>query len=114
MSYELKFLLALLITVAIETAVLFLILKYFFEKPKLGLILFLGFICSFSTLPYLWFVLPVFIKTRYQFVIVAESFAVIIEALVYYVVLKVRFKNAFVISLICNMASFLAGLFISF
>ena len=113
MIYEYEFLLALVLTVIIETIVLFIIVRKLFKinKKKISnsILIFLGIFCSFSTLPYLWYILPFFIKDYFYFVLIGEIFVILIESLIYYFVLKLNYKRSFIISLICNLASFLIG-----
>jgi len=114
MIYEQQFLLALLFTVFIETAVLFiitrLVLKLSPKKIPSNLLLFTGLICSFATLPYVWFIFPMFFRQRIAYIIFAEAFAVLLESAIIYYLLKLSFKKSFAISLVCNATSFLLGL----
>ncbi|MDR2037790.1 MAG: hypothetical protein LBQ60_07700 [Bacteroidales bacterium] len=72
-----------------------------------------GFIASFATLPYLWFVLPNYIDQKIWYVVIGESFAVLMEAVIIGVILRVKLIHSFLCSIICNAASFLTGLLIS-
>jgi hypothetical protein len=68
MSYELMFLRALAFTVAVETAVLFAARPVFLRREPGGSPLRLvaaGSLCSAATLPYLWFVLPAWLRDRH-------------------------------------------------
>jgi len=60
--YEKKFLLGLFITLLTEIPIVFLLLRKFFpnKKNKLSRFVFIPFLASALTLPYLWFVFPVF------------------------------------------------------
>jgi len=115
-SYETVFLYALAFTVVVETIILFIaarkILKIDKIKASNAMLLFLGFFCSFATIPYLWFVLPEFIKSRVLFTFVGEVSVTIIEGIIYYFVLKIKLRDAMLISLLCNLASFTLGLMI--
>lgn len=111
--YEKQFLLALILTVVAEFFVLLFFRKFFVERLreiKLKDILFFSFIASSLTLPYLWFVLPIFIFDRVIYIIVSEIFAVIVEAVFYWRVLQISFKKTIIISFISNFFSFLIGL----
>jgi hypothetical protein len=114
MRYEYKFLIALGGTILIEIVALFLIVRVFYRIDRNQLsnvrLLFSGFICSFSTLPYLWFLLPVIMPSRNVFITVGEIFVILIETLIYYFLLHTTMKKATVISMACNSASFLIGL----
>lgn len=111
-----NFLEALLITIGIETLILFLFFKTIYRKLKIRNILLLvtGITASLFTLPYVWFVFPVFIHHRIPYLIVSESFAVIIESFLIYKLLKIEYKKAFLVSLICNVISFSIGLLINY
>ena len=114
MNYELKFLLSLSLTIISETVTLFFVAKYFLKiQLSVRRIIFLGVFCSFSTLPYLWFILPIFIKSYFQLALIGEAIVIIIESIIYYFVLKVNLKKALCISLVCNIVSFLVGLAIN-
>lgn len=113
--YEIEFLKALFITISIETLVLFILLRkvpYFRKQniPNLK-ILYTGILSSFATLPYVWFIFPAFISSQTGYIITSESFAVIAETIIFYTFLKTRFRNAFILSLLCNVVSFTIGFF---
>ncbi len=112
-SYESQFLFSLLLTIAIETAVLFALVRHFFKigRKKLpsSLLLFAGIIASSATLPYVWFVLPAFAASHSAFVFAAEFFAIAAESAAYFFILKIDFNKALAISFACNAASFLLG-----
>ena len=114
MEYEIHFLEALLITIIIETSVLFLLFKVFYKQLKISnwLLLLTGIIASFSTLPYLWFILPLFIKTKILYVSVSELSAILIESVIILGFLRINYAKAIIISVVCNMSSFLIGLII--
>jgi hypothetical protein len=114
MVYEINFLKALLFTISIETVVLFLLVKFVFKSisAKNWLLVLTGILTTFSTLPYLWFILPAFIKSRLYYTIISEASAVLIESVIILGLLRINYKKAFIISIICNMVSFLIGLLI--
>ena len=118
MLYEQYFLIHLLFTIIVETCFLFFIIRFLFKinnkKIKSSLLLFAGFISSFLTLPYLWFVLPIFLKSFYSLAVVGEILVVIIEAIMYKFIIRLNLKKAFVVSIACNLASFLLGLLLWF
>ena len=111
MDYELLFLKSLALTIVIETCVLVIYFRFVVKltEVKISKLLFAGFVTSFSTLPYLWFILPVYIDQRIWYVIVGESFAVLVEAVIIGAVLRIKFLKSFLCSLVCNMISFLTG-----
>jgi multisubunit Na+/H+ antiporter MnhB subunit len=113
-GYEILFLKALFYTILIETVILFLLVKTIFRKAKLNntVILFAGILASSTTLPYLWFVLPRFISNKFAYIAVGELSVVFIESLIYYFIFRIKYSYSLFISIICNLCSFLAGLFI--
>lgn len=114
MLYEYKFLISLTFTLFIETITLYILIKYFFKydgaKISNSLLFFTGFFSSFATLPYLWFIIPLFVKTRFQYILFGESFVILLESLIIFFLLRVNLKKSFSISFICNILSFLIGL----
>jgi hypothetical protein len=111
----LSFFKALLYTILIETVVLFIIFKTRLKKIpiKNGILLLTGILTSFSTLPYIWFVLPIFIKPTLLYMIIGELSVVFVESIIIWRLLTIDFKKAVVISFICNLTSFLFGLLIN-
>ncbi len=114
LEIESLFLAALLFTIAVETGMLFLVLRFLLKikerKIPLMLIIFSGIFASFATLPYVWFVFPAFIRDYFLYVAAGEISVVFIEAAIYFFILKISKRNAFFISLVCNTASFFLGL----
>jgi len=115
MDYELNFLHALFLTVVIETIVLLVLSKTLYKNDKipLPLVILTGVVASMATLPYLWFIFPLFIKSKLWYKLLSEVTAVVIETLIIYGMLKISLKKSFVISLICNLTSYLIGLLAS-
>ena len=110
MIYEVKFLISLFVTLVIEFSVVILILKkYFKHKTKIKDILFISLIASSLTLPYLWFILPVFIKARCYFFI-GEMLVILIESVVYNKFLKLELLKSLILSFFANLTSFIFGL----
>ena len=112
-SYGQLFLYALFFTVAVETAVLFLCARKLCkmkrnEAPD-ALLLFCGIFLSLATLPYAWFVFPMFASGT-AYIALAELFAFAAEAVGYKIILHATWKRAAALSFICNAASFLLGL----
>lgn len=112
MSYEQLFLYALSLTLLMEVPVVFLVARCLYKIYDTWNIIFAGLITSTLTLPYFWFVLPHFINDRMLYIILGESSIILIEAFIYYRILKLKFSQAIVISLIANFASILGGLLI--
>lgn len=117
MIYEIQFLFSLLLTIIIETVILFIVirrlLKITNKSISNNILFFLGSFCSFSTLPYLWFLLPFFIHNYFYYVLIGEIFVIILESFIYYFILNIGYKKAFIVSFLCNLISFLIGLLIS-
>jgi hypothetical protein len=112
MSYGLYFFLSLLLTLAVEIPVLFLATKYLLKiKIQAKEILYWGIFVNLFSLPYLWFVFPLFISSH-NYILIGEILVFLIESVVLLKVLKINFKNALILSLIANVASYLAGLIV--
>jgi len=112
MIYTIRFLQGLLFTEAVEISALFILVRWALQINPKKLsnfkIIFVGFLASFATIPYLWFVLPWFLNLRH-YVLLAELGIVIVEAVIYYQLLNIKFKNSLWISLICNSLSYFLG-----
>jgi len=111
MAYEYNFLKALLLTITVETAVLFLLFHTISKagKPSGWILLLTGIVATLATLPYLWFIIPIFIQSKLWYNIVCESLAVVVESVIILGLLRIKYPKALLISLICNMASYLIG-----
>lgn len=112
MQYETAFLFSLFLTVSIETIVLLILAKYMKLQTRKKELIFAGIIASSLTLPYLWFVLPIFLKNYILHMIVGEISVTVVESIIYYFVLKTNLKNVLIISFVCNLVSFLFGLIV--
>jgi len=114
MEYEMNFLKALLFTISIETAVLFVLFKLYYKslKVKNWLLLITGIFTSFSTLPYLWFIFPIFIHSKLWYIIISELSAILVESVIILGLLKISYTRSLIVSVACNMSSFLIGLLI--
>jgi hypothetical protein len=109
-AYVHRFITTDVLTIAIETAVLFFLLFYVFTKQKYTArqILFAGIFASFATIPYVWFVFPnVASWPRQTSLHYSEPFVTIVEAIWYRYALKTDWKVSFAVSIICNLASYL-------
>ena len=113
MLYQTKFLISLIVTLIIEVPILFFMLRFFYKNKKISLrkIISIGIVASALTLPYLWFVLSPFILLNY-YLYVGEILVFLVEALVYYQFLELKFRRALVLSFVCNLISFIVGLII--
>lgn len=109
MTYGVYFLLSLLLTLVVELPLLLLLTKYF-VKNELGTrkVLYWGAFVNLLSIPYLWFVFPLFTSTG-NYIYYGELLVVVIELLVLKKVLNLTLKRAFLISLLINLCSYLAG-----
>lgn len=114
MKIEPLFLKALLSTILVETAILLAFARFFHKEPfrnsSIPQLLIAGFFASFSTLPYLWFILPVFFKSYMVTIVVGECLVTLIEGVFYCFFLRIHLSLAMVVSVICNAFSILFGL----
>ncbi len=110
-AFLLKFLTALAFTIAVETIFLYALLRFFFKKHDIPTseIFAAGVFASFSTLPYVWFVFPFIYNWPGTAAMWSEPFVFVVEAIFYKLFLKLDWKTAFVLSLICNLASYAIG-----
>ncbi len=109
-----KFWIAWIITILIETIVLFVIAKFFRKENQISnLRLFLVWIlASTITLPLLRFVLPLFITGKVRYMIIWELSVTLLEIFIIKYWLKITWKKAIIASIICNLCSYLFWLFI--
>jgi hypothetical protein len=114
MDYELSFLKALFLTIFIETSVLFLLFKIVYRTSKINnwILLLTGILASMATLPYLWFIIPLFVKTRLYYIVIGEVSVTAIESIIIWGILRTNYTKALIASVLCNTTSFLIGLFI--
>ena len=113
MLYETRFLISLFLTLTIEVPILFFLIRFFYKNKTISSkkIISSGVIASTLTLPYLWFVLSPYINSNY-YVYIGEVLILCFEALIYNQFLELNIKKSFIVSLICNVVSFVIGLFI--
>lgn len=115
MYYELSFLKALMLTIFIETSVLFLLFKIVFRISGINnwILLLTGILPSMTTLPYVWFIMPAFVKTRLYYLVISEVSVTAIESLIIWGILRTNYTKALIASIVCNTTSFLIGLLIN-
>jgi len=111
MLYEKQFLFSLMLTLITEVPIVVLIIKYFYKlKTEKNLkIIFVSAIASTLTLPYLWFILPIFILNKITYIFFGESLVIFTETIIYYQLLKLDLPKAFILSLMANFASIIIG-----
>src|SRR3989344_6061568 len=114
MLYDQKFLFSLLLTLIVEIPIAVFIVKRFYKykEIKISKIVFAGIIASVLTLPYFWFVLPVYISSRSLYIFIGEVLIIFIEAIIYNQFLKLKLSNALIVSSVANIASIFLGLII--
>jgi hypothetical protein len=112
MAYEWEFAIALFITLAIEVPVAIALVKLAYKRRDIAAsrIAGAGILASALTLPYLWFVLPALALPRGLYAMLGEVLVVLVEALLYRMMLGLKFADALLISAIANAASAAAGL----
>lgn len=112
---EIQFVKSLLLTVAVESAVIAMMVRYYIDRSfSWERILFAGIFPSFATLPYAWFVFPLLFPHSYlAYVWFSEVTVALFEIVILYMVLKLSWKEALVLSLCANAASFGSGLFLN-
>lgn len=115
MDYQWLFLKSLALTILIESIVLTIFFRFVVKSEKLSIyrLLFTGFVASFATLPYLWFILPGYIDLKVWYIIIGESFAILFESIVISAMLRTRYRISLISSLTCNLISFGTGLLIN-
>ena len=109
-----KFLIARILTILIETIVLFIISKLFRKNDQISnwRILLIWILASTITLPLLRFVLPLFILDVIEYTIIWELSVTLIEIFIIKYWLKVSRGRAMIASILCNLCSYLLGLLI--
>ncbi len=107
------FLAYLLLTIIIETPVLFLVVRRFFHLSPAQLplkkILTAGFLASFATYPYVWYVWPALLPEPNQALIAAEVMVFLVESAMLRTMLYLSVKQALLASFVCNMTTIVLG-----
>lgn len=113
MLYETHFLLSLCVTWLIEVPLLFLLVRYIVKGNDLSTVRIVGtgFLASALTLPYLWFVLPPYVDAAY-YPLFGESLVIGVEAVVFFLLLRVKLAAAVLLSLVVNVSSFAIGMWL--
>lgn len=101
-----SFLKGYLITVLVE----FLVLCPYARQTRRSTIFFAVLLLNSLSLPVVWFVIPFLINRYFEYLIVAEFFAVLSETVLLKVLLRFSYTRAAAASLTMNMASFVIGL----
>lgn len=106
-----KFWIAWILTILIETIVLFAIAKLFRKKDQISnwRILLIWILASTITLPLLRFVIPLFITDGVEYTVIWELLVTLVEIFIIKYWLKVSRGKAILASIICNLCSYLFG-----
>ena len=114
MNYDLLFLKSLFLTILIETIIMIIIFKLIVKNKKVETyrLVLTGILMSFTTLPYLWFIFPNYFQQNLWYITICESFAVVVESVIIFAMLRIKYSFAFICSFACNAISFLIGLLI--
>lgn len=125
--FQNNFYLAMIITLASELLILLLLIKFAFKSISISCrkAALSGFLASLATLPAVWFVVPdvlnrllFFLWPRaesfYLYLAISELIAVLLEAVIYQQIIKIKFSRALYISLACNAVSLAIGLILYF
>jgi hypothetical protein len=116
-AYEIQFLKALTVTIAVEAVVIVILLHTaFFRKTDISVPwpsrLAAATIPSFATLPYLWFVLPAFIGTYLLRTILGEIGIVITELVMIRFLTGLPWWKSALLSFFANVLSIIIGLMV--
>lgn len=112
MTFESRFLFALGLTLLIEIPVVTVFVKALFKlkSQKIKKIIFISFLASALTLPYLWFILPNFINGKH-YLLIGEILVILAEALIYYQLIPLNTKRALITSTSANLISYFLGIY---
>lgn len=110
-GFPAAFLEAYIITLAVETAMLYMLL---YPRYSRGLIVRNSLIVNTITLPFVWFVFPPLLGPLFGYAIqlaASELFALMAEAAMYIRLFPMmEARDAILVSFICNLCSFVIGL----
>lgn len=107
--FETRFLMSLALTIFIELTVLLLFIKGVYKLKEKGYmeIIIIAILAQMLTLPYIWFVLPVYMK---HYVLTGELSVIAVEAGIYWKLLRLKFSRALLVSAAANIISLVSGL----
>jgi len=108
-EYVHRFLTSGTFSILLETTVVFALLRLVFKSQAISTrkIIFTGFLATFATIPYVWFVFPIFFGNNAVWV--SEPFAFLLEATLYRYVLGTSWRVSVTLSFAANVASFFGG-----
>jgi hypothetical protein len=107
------FLKGLLLAWLVEIPVFLAMTRFLIHARKISIrrVILIGLITNLVTLPFLWYILPLFLG-GILYVIVGELFVILIEAGILAFGLKINYSKALLMSFIANAASFALGLWL--
>lgn len=110
--YFISFLKSLLLTIILETIILFFLCKLFFKKDNLKIwkIVLTWIVASTVTLPILRFILPHIFHNYTIYAIVGEVFVTFVEIFIIKYILDINRQKATIASIACNLFSVIIGL----
>lgn len=109
-----KFWIAWILTILIETIALFAIAKLFRKKEQISnkRLILVWILASTITLPLLRFLLPLFVTDERIYIVVWELVVTLIEIFIIKYWLKISRWKAILTSIVCNLCSYLLGVFV--
>ena len=110
---EKRFLMALLVTLLIEVPILFALARLVpgMRAIRVPRLLVAGLLASALTLPYLWFIVPVFLR-GVDGLVIGEMLVFLVEAGIYMLVLRIDVRRALLVSFVANLVSLALGLWL--
>ncbi len=110
LTYVRLFLQGLAFSCSVEALVAFGVVFFLKKENRKGAVL-VAIFGTALTIPYVWFVFPtLFFYSPILIIIIGETFAFVVEALIYKYSCNYSFKFAFFLSFIANIASYGLGL----
>lgn len=108
MSYDQKFLIAMEFSLASEILVLLILNRLLKLKKRPTDVLFAGFLATFSSIIYLWYILPNYLS-GINYLIIGELLVLLFETVVLKKLLQVNWLTALLLSFTANLVSFSLG-----
>lgn len=112
-SYEKLFVYSLLLTLVTESLTVLFLMKIVYKNRSIKniKIIFTCFLVSTITLLLFWFLIPLLISNYLLYLLLSESLIILIEAIIYQKIFKIKFLKAFILSSVANILSALLGFF---
>ena len=113
MLFETHFLVALCETWLVEVPLMYLLVRYIIKANDLSVarIVGTGLLATALTLPYLWFVLPPYMNAA-NYPLIGEAMVIGVEAVIFFLLLRVKPAAAVFLSLVVNVSSFAIGMWL--